>query len=168
MLNYFSNAPLAFVRDYGIDLEQYETVEVVRDKLMVAVSKKHHFATRESLSLSELSGENFIMFNKGTLAYEIAVNACREAGFEPRVFYSSLRGASIIGLVASNSSVALMMEKVLDYYRNPGVAAVSLKEKVESKIVVAYPKNKKLSKSAKTFLRFIEKNSESKWCSETV
>jgi DNA-binding transcriptional LysR family regulator len=149
---------LAFVRDYGIDTDQYSILEVVKDKLMVAVSRSHPLADRNSLSLSELSEENFIMFNKGTLVYEVAVSACHSAGFEPRVFYSSLRGASIIGLVASNSGVALMMEKVLDYYRHPDVIAIPLEEIIESKIVVAYLKNKKLSKSAKTFIRFMEKN----------
>jgi DNA-binding transcriptional LysR family regulator len=149
---------LAFVRDYGMSTDQYSMLEVVRDKLIVAVSRNHRLAARETLSLSELSDENFIMFNKGTLVYELAVNACRSAGFEPRVFYSTLRGASIVGLVASNSGVALMMEKVLEYYRHTEVVAIPLEETIESKIVVAYLKNKKLSKSARTFIRFMEKN----------
>jgi DNA-binding transcriptional LysR family regulator len=149
---------LAFVRDYGVNTNEFSTLDVVHDKLVAAVSKNHRFANRGLLSLSDVSNENFIMFNKGTLVYELAVNACRSAGFEPRVFYSSLRGASIIGLVASNSGVALMMEKVLDYYRNPDVVAIPLVETVESKIVLAYVKNKKLSKSAKMFLRFMEKS----------
>lgn len=149
---------LAFVRDYGVDSSQFSTIEIVTDKLMIAVSKNHRLADRETLSLAELSNENFIMFNKGTLVHELALNACRSAGFEPRVFYSTLRGASIIGLVASNSGVALMMEKVLNYYRRPDVVAIPLKEMFESKIVITYLKEKKLSKSAKTFIRFIEKN----------
>ncbi len=149
---------LAFVRDYGVDTDEFSTLDIVRDRLVVALSRNHQFANRESLSLAELSNENFIMFNKGTLVYELAVNACRSAGFEPRVFYSTLRGASIIGLVASNSGVALMMEKVLDYYRNPDVVAIPLVEIVESRIVLAYVKDKKLSQSAKTFLRFMEKS----------
>lgn len=149
---------LAFVRDYGVDTEQFSTLEVVADKMMVAVSKSHPLADRETVSLSELSNENFIMFNKGTLVYELAINACRSAGFEPRVFYSTLRGASIIGLVASNSGVAVMMEKVLNYYRRPDVVAIPLKETFTSKIIITYMKEKKLSKPAKMFIRFMEKN----------
>jgi DNA-binding transcriptional LysR family regulator len=80
------------------------------------------------------------------------------AGFEPRVFYSTLRGASIIGLVASNSGVALMMEKVLNYYRRSDVVAIPLTETFTSKIVITYLKEKKLSKSVKMFIRFMEKN----------
>ena len=149
---------LAFVRDYGVDTDQFSTLEVVADKLMVAVSKSHPLAGRETVSLSELSNENFIMFNKGTLVYELAINACNSAGFEPRVFYSTLRGASIIGLVSSNSGVALMMEKVLNYYRRPDVVAIPLQEVFTSKIVIAYMKEKKLSKPAKVFIRFMEKH----------
>lgn len=51
-----------------------------------------------------------------------------------------------------------MMEKVIDYYRNLDVVAIPLEETIESRIVVAYPKNKELSKSAKTFIRFMEKS----------
>lgn len=149
---------LAFVRDYGVDTNQFSTLEVVADKLMIAVSKSHPLASRKVVSLSELSNENFIMFNKGTLVYELAINACITAGFEPRVFYSTLRGASIIGLVASNSGIALMMEKVLNYYRRPDVVAIPLKETFTSKVVITYLKEKKLSKPTKMFIRFMEKN----------
>jgi len=148
---------LALVRDYGVDLNHYSALEIVRDKLMVAVSKAHRLADRKSLSLAELADENFIMFNKGTLLYDLAVNACRAAGFEPRVFYATLRGASIIGLVAANSGVALMMEKVLDYYHRADVVVIPLATPVESKIIIAYPKKRKLSKSAKLFIEFMKK-----------
>ena len=151
---------MAFIRDYEVDLNQYSFLEIVRDKLMVAVSKDHRFSTRKSLSLSELADENFITYNKGTLVYELSVNACKLAGFEPRVFYASLRGASIIGLVAANSGVALMMEKVLNYYQRSDVIPIPLDTTVASKIILAYPKNRKLSKSAKTFLDFMKKQTD--------
>jgi LysR family transcriptional activator of glutamate synthase operon len=151
---------LAFIRDYAVDLSQYSFLEIVRDKLMVAVSKDHRFSTRKSLSLLELADENFIMYNKGTLVYELSVNACKLAGFEPRVFYASLRGASIIGLVAANSGVALMMEKVLNYYQRSDIVSIPLDKTIDSRIILAYPKNRKPSKSAKTFLDFMKKQIE--------
>jgi len=151
---------LAFVRDYGVDLNQYSSLEIVRDKLMVAVSKDHHFSTRKSLSLLELVDENFITYNKGTLVYELSLNACKLAGFEPRVFYATLRGASIIGLVAANSGVALMMEKVLNYYQRSDVVPIPLDTTIASRIILAYPKNRKLSKSARTFVEFMKKQIE--------
>lgn len=148
---------LAFVRDYHFDTNYYASLEIFKDKLMVAVSNKNRFADRKSISLTELSNENFITYNEGTLVYELSVNACKLAGFEPRVFYATLRGASIIGLVAANSGIALMMEQVFNYYQRSDVVSIPLQADITSRIILAYPKNRKLSKSAKTFLDFMKK-----------
>ena len=148
---------LAFLRDYNIDTNTFSIFPFITDKLMAAVSREHRLARRKSVSLAELSDENFIMFDKGTLMHELTMNACKSAGFEPKVFYVTLRAASIISMISSNSGVALMMEKVLKYYQSPDVVAIPLDQTVESKIILAYPKDRKLSKSARTFLDFMKK-----------
>lgn len=146
---------LAFIRDNYLNVEQYQLLEVDRDKFMVTLSVRHPLASRTSISLSELANENFIMFDKGTVVHELAVDACRKAGFEPRIFYASLRVESILGLVASQSGVALIMEKIFQYHKHPDVIAIPLTELIESKIVLAYPKDKKLSIPARNFWEFI-------------
>ncbi len=95
------------------------------------------------------------MFDRGTVVHELAVDACRAAGFEPRIFYASLRVESVLGLVASNSGVALMMEKVFAYHRHPDVVAIPLEEVIESTIVLAAPKDRKLPHAAKLFMEFV-------------
>jgi DNA-binding transcriptional LysR family regulator len=146
---------LAFIRDNYLDVEQYQLLEVDHDKFMVTLSVRHPLASRTSISLSELANENFIMFDKGTVVHELAVDACRKVGFDPRIFYASLRVESVLGLVASQSGVALIMEKIFQYHKHPDVIAIPLTEIVESKIVLAYPKDKKLSAPAKYFWEFI-------------
>lgn len=146
---------LAFLRDNYLDRAAYLLREVADDRLLVAVSHKHRLAGRPSLALAELADENHIMFDKGTVVHELAVDACRAAGFEPRIFYASLRVESVLGLVASNSGVALMMEKVVAYHRHPDVVAIALDELIESRIVLAASKNTKLSRSARHFMDFV-------------
>jgi LysR family transcriptional regulator, transcription activator of glutamate synthase operon len=148
---------LAFLRDNFLDKEQYDFLEVARDKFQVILSLHHRLAGRESIALKELSDENFIMFDKGTIVHELAVDACRASGFEPRIFYASLRVESVLGLVASNSGVALMMEKVFSYHRHPDVIAIPLKENISSNLVLARLKNTKESRAARTFFNFMEK-----------
>jgi len=147
---------LAFLRDYNIDTSVISYFPIMTDKLTVAVSCDHRFAERKSISLKELSDENFIMFNKGTLIHELSMNACQSAGFEPKVFYTASRAASIIGMLILNSGVALIMERVLNYYNHADVVAIPLDQTLESKIIIAYPKDKKLSKPARTFLDFMQ------------
>jgi LysR family transcriptional activator of glutamate synthase operon len=149
---------LAFIRDYNVNSNEFSFFPIVIDRLIVAVASDHLFAKRKSIALKELSDENFIMFNKGTLIHELSMNACQSAGFEPKVFYTASRASSIIGMLTSNSGVALIMEKVLNYYNRSDVTAIPLDQTIESKIIIAYSKNRKLSKPAKTFLDFMQKS----------
>jgi LysR family transcriptional regulator, transcription activator of glutamate synthase operon len=148
---------LAFLRDNYVDTSLFSCYVISRDRLIVLVSGDHRFAKRTSLSLAELTYENLILFDKGTIVHELSVDACRAAGFEPHIFYASLRVESIISMVASNIGVALMMEKISDYHKQPDVVAIPLEQPVESNIVLAYPRNKKLPKAAKGFIELIEK-----------
>lgn len=148
---------LAFIRDYTLDSETYSFLKIARDQLQLLVSKNHPLAGRKSVSLAELADENFIMFDKGTLVHELTVDACRQAGFEPRIFYASLRVESILGLVVSNSGIALMMEKIVSYHQPHDVVAIPLRETIESNLVLAWLKNKPLSQPARVFIEFMEK-----------
>lgn len=146
---------LAFLRDNYLDKTTYNCIEVAHDYFQVILSRQHPLAGKPKLALAELTSENFIMFDKGTGVHELTVDACRAAGFEPRIFYASLRVESILGLVASNSGVALMMKKIFDYHKHPDVAAIPLKETISSNLVLAWLKQKKLSEAASSFIDFI-------------
>lgn len=146
---------LAFLRDNYLDKNVYNAIEVAHDHFQAILSRQHPLAGKPQLSLAQLANENFIMFDKGTGVHELTVDACRAAGFEPRIFYASLRVESILGLVASNSGVALMMQKIFDYHKHPEVVAIPLHETISSNLVLAWLKQKKLSEAAASFVDFI-------------
>jgi LysR family transcriptional regulator, transcription activator of glutamate synthase operon len=147
---------LAFVRDNYLDAEQYGWVKIFSDQMVVLVSRNHPLSQRTQLSLTELANENFILFDKGTVVHELSVAACRQVGFEPRVFYASLRVESILSLVASNVGIALMMRRISDYHRHPEIVSIPLVETISSNLVIAYLKNKKPSWSARNFIDLIQ------------
>jgi len=146
---------LAFLRDNYLDKNIYNAIEVAHDHFQVILSRQHPLAGKPQLSLAQLANENFIMFDKGTGVHELTVDACRAAGFEPRIFYASLRVESILGLVASNSGIALMMQKIFDYHKHPEVVAIPLQETISSNLVLALLKQKKLSEAAARVVDFI-------------
>lgn len=146
---------LAFLRDSYLDKTIYNYIEVAQDYFQVILSRQHPLAGKPNLSLADLANENFIMFDKGTGVHELTVEACRTAGFEPRVFYASLRVESILGLVASNSGVALMMKKIFDYHKHPELVAIPLHETIAGNLVLAWPRQTKLSVAATRFVDFI-------------
>ena len=147
---------LAFTRHNYIDHDQFTSLEISKDKLLLVVSKKNRHAGRSSISLKELANDNFILFDKVTDLHNLILDECGKAGFEPTVFYSSHRKVSVLGLVATNIGLALMPVKSYEYHRQPDVLAIPLEEEIECNMVLVYLKNRPLPDAATIFVDFMK------------
>lgn len=148
---------IAFTRHNYLDHDQFESLEICTDKLLVVVSKHNRHATRTSISLKELANDNFIVFDKVTDLHRLIMDECGKAGFEPTIFYSSHRKVSVFGLVGTNIGLALMPVKIYQYHQHPDVVAIPLDEHIECNIVLVRLKNRELPKAANLFVDFMEK-----------
>jgi len=148
---------LAITRHNFLNRAQYDSLEIFRDKMVVVVSTNNRHAKRSSISLKELASDNFIVFDKVTELHKVIMDECGKAGFEPTIFYSSHRKVSVFGLVGTNIGLALVPVKIYEYHKHPDVIAIPLEEDIESNIVLAWLKNRKLPPAAKTFVDFMEK-----------
>ncbi|MDO9085251.1 MAG: LysR family transcriptional regulator [Anaerolineaceae bacterium] len=148
---------LAIARHNYIDPEKYTNIEISKDKLLVVVSKKNRHATSPSISIKELSKDNFIVFDKVTDLHRLIMHVCNDAGFEPTIFYSSQKKVSVFALVGTNIGLALIPSKIYEYHKDPDVVAIPLEEQIECNIVLIHLKNKKLPKSAEIFIQYLAK-----------
>lgn len=148
---------LAFTRHNFLDDQKFTSLEICKDRLLVVVSKKNRYATRSSISIKQLYDDNFILFDRVTDLHKLIMVECKSAGFEPIIFYSSHRKASVFGLVGANIGLALMPSQIFDYHKHPDVLAIPLEEHIECNVVLAYLKNKKLPQTASIFIDFLEK-----------
>ncbi len=147
---------LAFTRHNFLNKDQYTCLEICKDKLLVVISKLNRHANRSSISLKELSKDNFIVFDKVTDLHRLIMNECGKAGFEPTIFYSSHRKVSVFGLVGTNIGLALMPVKIYEYHQHPDILAIPLEEEIECNVVLAYLKNRKLPEAARIFVDFMK------------
>ena len=150
---------LAIMRSNFLDDALYTSIPITRDRFVLAVAATHPLALRAEVALAELAGLPFVMFDRGTIVRELADDACRAAGFTPTAVYSSTRVESVLGMVAASSGVALIMEQVVAYHEHAGVVVVPLAEQIESTVVIAHPKRRRLSQSARTFVDFVAAHS---------
>ena len=148
---------LAFTRHNYLDHDHYSSLEISKDKLLVVVSNKNRHAARSSISIKELSNDNFIVFDRVTDLHQLIMDVCKDAGFDPTIFYSSHRKVSVFGLVGTNIGLALMPSKIYEYHKHPDVVAIPLEEQIECNIVLVHLKNRKLPKSAEIFIDFLKK-----------
>jgi len=148
---------LAFTRHNYLDHERYTSLEICKDKLVLVASKNNRHANRASISLKELSNDNFIVFDRVTDLHKLIIDECRKAGFDPTIFYSSHRKVSVFGLVGTNIGLALMPVKVYEYHQHPDVLAIPLDENIACNIVLVSLRNRKLPEAASIFVDFIKR-----------
>lgn len=147
---------LAFTRHNYLNHNRFESIDIYHDRLLVVVSPKNRHAGRSSISIKELSSDNFIVFDKVTDLHKLIMDECGKAGFDPTIFFSSHQKVGVFGLVGANIGLALIPAKIYDYHRHPDLLAIPLDENIACNIVLVYPKNRKLSRPAKTFINFMQ------------
>jgi DNA-binding transcriptional LysR family regulator len=99
-----------------------ETVLVLDDPMFAALPYSHRLAGRSAVSLAELGAEEWFLCGvSGTCPdTNIVLRSCSEAGFEPRVGFSSDDYSAIQGMVAAGMGVALI----------PSLALVSARDDI--------------------------------------
>lgn len=90
-------------------------VEVVRDDpLGVLMPTQHPLAGARTISLASLADEAFISYptNPPSSVYSVALEACRRAGFVPKVRQEVTETASLLAMVAAGLGIAFVPESV--------------------------------------------------------
>jgi DNA-binding transcriptional LysR family regulator len=107
---------VAFVRKASIDVADLVVHRLVQEPLILAMPSGHPAASgrRDSLlALARLSEDAFVVIGPpGTGLHDETLEACREAGFSPRVVQQAPRITSALGLVAAGLGVTLVPESL--------------------------------------------------------
>jgi LysR family transcriptional regulator, transcription activator of glutamate synthase operon len=85
-----------------------ESLPLVREELVLAVADTHSLAGHQSVAMSALAEERFVLFPEGYELREALLNACRRAGFMPRIVLDGGEVATVLPMVASGIGVALV------------------------------------------------------------
>jgi DNA-binding transcriptional LysR family regulator len=104
------------------DLSGLGVERLLDDVLHACLPSDHPLATRRAVALSDLKDEEWMLVGlSGTCSdSNIVLRACEQAGFAPRIGYTSDDFFAIQGLVASGMGVALV----------PGLALVSTRDDI--------------------------------------
>lgn len=115
-----SAAQAAALSDGGIDVGFVrEAVEhgtglicepILREEFVAVLPPAHRLAKWRELPLGELAGESFVHFPRAVAPalYDQVGEACRRAGFQPRVVQEAQEWLTILGLVEAGLGVSLV------------------------------------------------------------
>ncbi|MBB4689272.1 LysR substrate-binding domain-containing protein [Amycolatopsis jiangsuensis] len=103
---------------------QLVSVLIRRERLVIAVPHGHRLANAETVSLSRLSGEQFVIIPR-TVApgyHEVIEQVFARAGFAPRTVTNAVPGSRVMADLPRNNAVALLPASVQRVHPD-GVAA---------------------------------------------
>jgi DNA-binding transcriptional LysR family regulator len=106
-------------------------VDLLHEPMLVALHPEHRLAGRRSLRLSALADEPWLAASsEGLIA-----NACRAAGFEPRLAYLTADSLAIRALVAAGLAVTLVPRLLAAHVH--GIATVTIAGAQPARVVYA-------------------------------
>jgi DNA-binding transcriptional LysR family regulator len=104
---------IGFLREPPND-DAFVTETVMRERLVLALSKRHELASRKRLRLIDVANEDFVLFPRdltpGLHAHILAM--CAEAGVHPRIVQTSRELYTTISLVEAGLGVTIIPESV--------------------------------------------------------
>ena len=100
----------------------------IQDEFVLYLHEDHPLAHKQSISLSELRDERFILFSKDFTLHDYVIQACEEHGFTPTISYQSSQWDLIVGLVSSKLGITLLPRLIYDKQTNSNVKIIPLEE----------------------------------------
>lgn len=87
------------------------TAVLSREHLVAVIASANSLSKKPRLKLSDLAHQPFVMFGPSpSVLGDQIMNACYQAGFQPRVVQQARHPEALIGLVRSDAGVALVAE----------------------------------------------------------
>jgi LysR family transcriptional regulator, transcription activator of glutamate synthase operon len=125
---------------------------VLTEEIFAILPEMHPLATRRSVSLLELAREPFVLPGSSSNMANHLMDACRKAGFEPRVAYRASYLEANKAFIKQGLGIGLMPRMALDGHDFQGLVTLPLEERVTRDLCLIYPKDRPASTATKTLV----------------
>lgn len=149
------------------DSFSYEVVD--EEKLLLAVPPNHPINEKYKkvskglieeivVDLKDVEEEPFVLLRPEQNLHKMAVKLCKKAGFNPKIQIENKTIDSTIAMVLAGLGISIIPDSIIKYgnlAHNPVYYTIK-DDEAKRKLVVAFKKNKELSKSAMEFIEVLK------------
>jgi len=145
---------VAFIRPLVGDPSGLAFEPMVREPAVVVLPKGHSLCKLTSIPLSALAQENFVQFQRELNPdnYDLLIEACRAAGFVPRIAQEAPDALAIVPLVVAGLGVSIVPSSVSRILRDEICCVPLERDAPMAQIHLAY-RRKETSRAVKDFVR---------------
>ncbi|MDD4526309.1 MAG: LysR family transcriptional regulator [Lachnospiraceae bacterium] len=142
---------LIIARSSMLDKNSTQRGVICIDRLVAVLPSDHSLSRRKSLSLSDISGEGFVLMNPYTSVYSVCIDEFNKAGIRPNII-GTARPESILSSVSLGNCISLLPLSSFEIFRHNGVKTIPLSPDVQLPIVVIGKKGAK-SRAVTAFVK---------------
>ncbi|MGE7023654.1 LysR family transcriptional regulator [Solibacillus cecembensis] len=136
--------------------ETLNTTVLFSENIHALLPANHLLAKRENINLIELRHDHFVMFPEGYILHKVAVDACKSAGFVPKITSEGEDMDALKGLVAAGIGVSLLPESSLyDSTPRMTVRIPIANPAIRRNVGIITPTTRVLAPSEEIFLDFV-------------
>jgi DNA-binding transcriptional LysR family regulator len=133
--------------------QHFERQHVRSDPMVVLLPRKHASATRNSVKLTSLDEDSFILPEERLALTDVILDACRDRGFEPKIAVRSSQLDFVFELVASGVGIAFLPKVIAEGRVHRAVRSVPLAGPAfQWRLVLAWRPGVYLSHAAQAWL----------------
>lgn len=136
--------------------DQINATVLFSENIHALLPATHPLAKTEKINLIDLRNDDFVLFPEGYILNKVAVDACKSAGFIPKVTSEGEDMDALKGLVAAGIGVTLLPESSLtDSSPRLTVKVPIAMPAIRRTVGVISPTNRELAPSEQVFLKFV-------------
>jgi len=138
-----------------------ETIPAIQEEIFLALPPQHPLAGEDEIDLARLADEPFILLKEGQGFRTISLRMCEKAGFRPKIVFETSNIQTVQALVAAGMGVSFAPKMIT---LAPGAiespAYVHLTDRPSRTLVVAYRRDRPMSRPAQAFMQLMVEQGE--------
>jgi len=122
------------------------------EALLVVTPMTHRLAGRASVDLAALAQEDFIMATSNFNLTAYTIDACRRAGFEPRVVYKAGSVEAVKNFVRQGLGVSIVPQIALDGSGSENLAVIAVEGGLARELNLILGKDRSITRAAEALM----------------
>lgn len=148
---------LAFCSNIKLDKERFGMQHYYTEDFVAVFSSKCRFQQGGSVCFQDLKDFDFILNRRESMLYDLCVEACNIAGFNPNIIMTTSRpNIALDQVVHSSKYVYICLSHIVESIPSDRYIIREIKNSPSFDYVFAWKLGKHLTKPAKGFLEFVE------------
>ena len=134
--------------------QKLETVEIIKEPLVVIFPKAHRLTQTQGISIEQISNEKLVLFTDDFGLHERVLSCFSMENFQPQVSCVSSQWDFIMEMVAAGMGVSMLPAKVCENRLIAGVRAVPLQTPVYWDLILTWDRQRYQSFATRQWIEF--------------